>query len=462
MKQQELQELSATWSEACDRLTPLLGDGVVDGYLRNAELISFQAGQVCLSVPSSFFISGIKAHQSHILKILSASSLVVSSDEASLAQRQPTQLSDSSLSTDQQQVQSQPTAPETEQSTTPEFPAPILRDKYTFEQFVVGPCNKFAHAAALSTGLEAGQGFSPLFLHGSVGIGKTHIAQAIAHKLLEEDPSLRVACLSCEQFINHFIEAIRSRNLESFHRRYRHADVLIVDDIHLLSNKERTQDEFFNTFNVLHQLDKKIVLTSDSTPEAIKGLSNRLKSRFQSGLVAQIEPPCLETRYAILRHKALSQGLELSDDVLHLLCELAKNNIRELEGALNRVKMQALIENRPIDLDLTKRALQDKLQRVERPISMEDIVKVITSYYQVKLVDLQSKSRKSSIMLPRQLCMYFARNITQMGLVEIGHYFGGRDHSTVSNALKKIRKRSQIETEFTQTLSTLEQQIRQR
>ena len=315
----------------------------------------------------------------------------------------------------------------------------VLNDQYTFDSFVVGPCNRFAHAAAMGASETPGT-YNPLFLHGSVGLGKTHLLQSICFSILRSWPESRILYLTCETFVNHFIHALQEGDLLEFRHKYRNVDVLVVDDIHLLANKERTQEEFFHTFNTLYNAGKQIILSSDSPPIEIPTLQERLVSRFKWGMVTEVEKPCFETRMAIVMRKGNMRGHEVPNDVAKLIAERIQSNVRELEGAVTRLIGYASLTKQPITVDLARVALRDLfVQRRGQP-TMEDIVRVVTDHFQVKLVDLQSKSRTSSIVLPRQIAMYLARRITPLSLGEIGGHFGGRDHSTVLYGVEKIEK----------------------
>ena len=316
----------------------------------------------------------------------------------------------------------------------------VLNPGYRFDNFVVGPCNRFGHAACTGVAESPGRVYNPLFLHGSVGLGKTHLLQSLCHAILERDRSARILYLSCETFVNHFISALENGDLTRFRGKYRNVDLLVVDDIHILANKERTQEEFFHTFNTLYNAGKQIVLSSDSPPKDIPTLQGRLVSRFKWGLVTEIEPPCYETRMAILKRKSKERGLELPDDVARLLAERIDSNIRELEGAVTKLLGYASLSNSPIDVALVRRCLRELFINQRREPTMEDIIRVVTQHFGVKLSELQSKKRSNAIAYPRQIAMILARRLTRMSLEDVGSYFGGRDHSTVLHAVRKIER----------------------
>ena len=313
-----------------------------------------------------------------------------------------------------------------------------LNEKYTFDNFVVGPCNRFAHAAAVGAAEAPGKAYNPFFLHGSVGLGKTHLLQSMCHSLLQRQSDVRILYLSCETFVNHFINALENGDLQKFRNKYRNVDVLVVDDIHILANKERTQEEFFHTFNTLYNAGRQIVLSSDSPPKDIPTLQDRLVSRFKWGLVTEIEPPCYETRMAILIRKSRERGREFPEDVARLLAEHIDTNIRELEGAVTRLIGFAGLSGQRITCELAREVLRDIFTVRRGTPSIEEITRLVTEHFGVKLSELQSKKRTNAVAYPRQIAMFLARKITRHSLEEIGGYFGGRDHSTVLYAVEKI------------------------
>lgn len=334
-----------------------------------------------------------------------------------------------------------------------------LNPAYTFSNFVVGPCNRFAYAGAMGVAENPARAYNPLFLHGSVGLGKTHLLQAICHDLLRRKPSTRILYLSCETFTNHFIAALEKGALENFRRRYRNVDVLVVDDIHFLANKERTQEEFFHTFNALFQASRQIVLSSDSPAKEIPTLQERLVSRFKWGLEAEIEKPCFETRLAILRRKARTMNVTLADEVAMVLAERITNNIRELEGAINRIVGYSSLQNEKITPELVKRVMPELEADKTTIVRMEDISSIVARIYHVRLQDLQSRRRHQSVALPRQLAMFLARRHTKHSLEEIGGYFGGRDHTTVLYAVEKIDSLLTTDTALRDTVSKIAEEL---
>jgi chromosomal replication initiator protein len=316
-------------------------------------------------------------------------------------------------------------------------PLPLNPD-YAFENFVTGPCNRLPHAASVAVSEQPGKAYNPLFIHGGVGLGKTHLLQAVCQTVLERQPDARILYLSCDSFINQFMSAVETGDMNQFRFRFRNVDVLVIDDIHFLRGRERTQEEFFHTFNTLYQSHKQIILSADAAPSEIPELEERLVSRFNWGLVARIEKPCYETRVAILQKKARMRGLSLADDVVCYVAAKVENNTRELEGAITKIQGMGLINGGKIDLELAKAALGESATPEQKRITIQQIFDAVTKYYNVRLSDLQSKKRHKSIAFPRQVCMFLARKHTRYSLEEIGGYFGGRDHTTVLHAVRTV------------------------
>ena len=313
-----------------------------------------------------------------------------------------------------------------------------LNPQYRFDSFVVGPCNRFAHAACQGVAEKPSEAYNPLFVHGNVGLGKTHLLQSLCYHLLQRASSTRILYLSCETFVNHFIGALENGSIEPFRNKYRDVDVLVVDDIHLLANKERTQEEFFHTFNSLYTRGKQIVLSSDCPPLEIPTLHDRLVSRFKWGLVTELDPPCYEPRVAILKRKSRERGHEIPDDVARFLADRIDTNIRELEGAVTKLLGYCVLNQKKISLEVVRQCLRELFAVRKGQASIEDIMKAVSDRFGVKQAELQSRRRTQAIAYPRQIGMYLARRITRMSLEEIGGHFGGRDHSTVLYAVQKI------------------------
>ncbi|MCZ6689433.1 MAG: chromosomal replication initiator protein DnaA [Planctomycetota bacterium] len=334
----------------------------------------------------------------------------------------------------------------------------LLNPLYTFENFVVGPSNRLAHAAAVAVTESPGTGYNPLFLPGAAGLGKTHLLQAAAHAALVARPDANLVYLSCEAFVNQFISAVAKGDLESFRYRFRHVDFLFIDDIHFLARKDRTQEEFFHTFNTLYNAQRQIVLSSDSPPKEIPTLEERLVSRFKWGLVARVEPPSFETRMAIIHSKAKLRGRELPQSVTEYIASRIETNIRELEGAINKIQGYAALVQKPISLGMAKEALRDSFAPA-REATIADIHNEVTNYFDLKPADVLSRKRSKSIVFPRQIGMYLARELTGLSLNQIGEYFGGRDHSTVLYSTDKIRRLLDSDPLTQETLESLRKKI---
>jgi len=334
----------------------------------------------------------------------------------------------------------------------------VLNPDYNFENFIIGPENRLAHAAALAVAAGPGRTYNPLFIHGGVGLGKTHLLQAMCLRLMADRPGISIHYTSCDAFNNQYFEAVQAGQMSDFHHRFRGVDVLIVDDIHYLTKRDRTQEEFFHTFNDLFQNNKQLVLSSDAAPAEIHDLEARLVSRFQVGLVVQVNPPCYDTKVQIIKQKARIREIIVPDEVAMFIAGRSVSNIRELEGAIIKVQMLALADKAPITLELARAALgQSAVGNGSRPeVTITNIIDAVVDHFGVKLSDLQSKRRQKSIAHPRQVCMYLARRLTRYSLEEIGGYFGGRDHTTVMHAVKTIEERRDADPEQLRVLSALE------
>ncbi|MBO8159696.1 chromosomal replication initiator protein DnaA [Thermosyntropha sp.] len=337
-----------------------------------------------------------------------------------------------------------------------ENPKCNLNPKYTFDSFVVGNSNRFAHAACYAVGESPAKAYNPLFIYGGVGLGKTHLMQAIGHHILAKYPGTSVMYVSSEQFTNELIMSIKDDNTSGFRQKYRNIDVLLIDDIQFLAGKERTQEEFFHTFNSLYEANKQLVISSDRPPRSIPTLEDRLRSRFEWGLITDIQPPDLETRIAILRKKAQTENLDIPYDVLDYIANYIDSNIRELEGALIRLVAYATLNNKPVNMDTAVEALKDILP-APRPkkITIENIQKAVAEYYGIQVSELLSKKRNKQLVYPRQIAMYLCRKLTDASYPQIGEQFGGRDHTTVLHANEKVEKDIINSPELKKTINEL-------
>jgi chromosomal replication initiator protein len=336
-----------------------------------------------------------------------------------------------------------------------------LNPRYRFESFIVGPSNQLAHAASIAASSSPGKRYNPLFIYSKVGLGKTHLVNAVGHRVREDRPSARVLFLSAERFTNEFISALQHRKIDEFRARYRNGcDVLVIDDIQFLAGREQTQEEFFHTFNALYHADKQIVVTSDVYPQQIKEMQDRLISRFQWGLVADIQAPELDTRIAILRKKAEAEQISLRDDVALFVAQRVQSNVRELEGTLLRLSMRADVEGRAIDLELAKAMLGAPTHEVtDRITSVEDIQRATCEFYGLAMKELLSDRRHRGVSLPRMVAMYIARERLKLSYPDIGRRFGGKDHTTVISAYRKIEGLMQTDEQIQRAVERIEKKL---
>jgi chromosomal replication initiator protein len=339
-------------------------------------------------------------------------------------------------------------------------PAPAIKATNTFDNFIVGPENEMAHGASLAVAKEPGHYYNPLFIHGPTGLGKTHLMHAIAHSVYAANPQARIAYISSETFTNDFIQALQTGSVASFRRRYRELDLLLIDDIHFLAGKESTQDEFFHTFNELHNNHKQVVLTSDRPASEIAKLQERLVSRFQWGMVCSIQAPGLETRIAILRKKAAARGLDLQPEIAEFIASRIARNVRNLEGAVTRIVGLVGMTRKPLELTQVEKLLHDILvEEASHTLTAEVIQRKVAEHYRIQMSDMTSKRRMQNIAFPRQVAMYLATQLTGMSLVSIGQAFGGRDHGTVIHARKTVVNQMEVDANVRRTVEYLRAQL---
>ena len=333
-----------------------------------------------------------------------------------------------------------------------------LNPKYTFKNFVVGAGNQFAHAACMAVAEQPGHTYNPLFIYGGVGLGKTHLLNAIGNHVAEKS-DLRIAYLTTEQFTNEVINSIRYDKMMDLRKRYRHIDMLMIDDIQFLVGKERTQEEFFHTFNALYEGHKQIVLSSDRFPKDMPDIEERLRSRFEWGLIADLQPPDVETRIAILRKKSEDEGVTLPEDVVQFLSTTMKSNVRELEGSLVRLGAYASLTGQVITLDLAKNVLRDLIGDKKKIVAMDDIQEAVCTQFHVKMTELKSRRRSKTLVHPRQIAMYLCRELTDASYPEIGRQFGGKDHTTIIHACRQVAKAKETDTMLQTTIEALKEKI---
>ena len=419
------------WHQALAQLQSQLPSQAYETWFQPTRAVSSTEQSLIVEVPSPFFRDWLTSHYSELI-VKTLQDLARSRVQVEFAV--PSQKEPGAAAT--------PVA--TAVATARPSPAPAtvqdsaLNFRYTFDQFVIGPSNRFAHAAALAISDSPAKAYNPLFIHGGVGLGKTHLMQAIGHRIREKLPNMKCLYLSSERFTNQLISAIQNRTMASFRERFRTVDLLLVDDIQFISGKEATQEAFFHTFNALYDAHRQIVLSSDRPPKELHGVEERLVSRFEWGLVTDVQPPDLETRVAILRRKAEAQGSAVPDPVTLFIAERVVSNIRELEGALNRVIAYSVLTGRPISLSMAQEVLRGVVAESARFITVEKIQRVVASYFSLSVADLKGKRRTRELSFPRQLAMALTRELTEASLPSIGEAFGGRDHATVLYACRRI------------------------
>jgi chromosomal replication initiator protein len=425
-----LEHLDELWNKVLTQVEQQISKPSFETWLKSTKLLSYQGSDVIIAAPNSFARDWLENHYVHliagILTQLTGKDLYIKF----VVQK------------DQDDKDDIP-APviQVKNNDQSESSNGMLNPKYTFDTFVIGSGNRFAHAASLAVAEAPAKAYNPFFIYGGVGLGKTHLMHAIGHYVLEHNPNAKVVYLSSEKFTNEFINSIRDNKAEDFRNKYRNVDVLLIDDIQFLAGKESTQEEFFHTFNTLHTESKQIVISSDRPPKEIPTLEDRLRSRFEWGLITDITPPDLETRIAILRKKAKADGLDIPNEVMHYIANQIDTNIRELEGALIRVVAYSSLVNQDITTDLAQAALKDIIPNTKpRVVTILDIQKAVGEHYNIRLEDFSSKRRTKSIAFPRQVAMYLSRELTDFSLPKIGEEFGGRDHTTVIHAHEKIEK----------------------
>ncbi|ANU21825.1 chromosomal replication initiator protein DnaA [Planococcus donghaensis] len=426
-----MEHLDELWSSVLAQVETKISKPSFETWLKSTKLLSYQDDTVTISAPNSFARDWLENHYVHLITgILSDTT----GDDMMIKFVVPK---------DQDMDDFQLPAPRVKpgQDQQHEFLPGMLNPKYTFDTFVIGSGNRFAHAASLAVAEAPAKAYNPLFIYGGVGLGKTHLMHAIGHYVLEHNPNAKVVYLSSEKFTNEFINSIRDNKTGEFRDKYRSVDILLIDDIQFLAGKEQTQEEFFHTFNTLHEESKQIIISSDRPPKEIPTLEDRLRSRFEWGLITDITPPDLETRIAILRKKAKADGLDIPNDVMTYIANSIDSNIRELEGALIRVVAYSSLINRDMSAELASEALKDIMPNSKpKIITILDIQNAVGEQFNVKLEDFKTKRRTKDIAYPRQVAMYLSREMTDFSLPKIGEEFGGRDHTTVIHAHDKISK----------------------
>ncbi len=448
--------MNTLWEESLALLRTKLNEHAIKTWINPMLFEGMMEDRLVFSVPNNFFITWIK---DNYLKLITETVaevtgriFVIDLKSREDSPRTPTSIIEeqtiqSSFSNDSSSIASY-------------VRKKNINPRYTFESFVVGSCNQFAHAAARSVSENLGGSYNPLFIYGSVGLGKTHLMSAVGYAVACRDRSKNVAFVTSEEFTNEMINAIRFDRMVDFRNKYRSLDLLMIDDIQFIAGKERTQEEFFHTFNSIYEASKQIIITSDRFPNEIPELEHRLRSRFSWGLIADMGSPDLETKVAILKRKAFEDNFDLPDDVAYFLAEQVESNIRELVGYLIRVIAMSTLQGIPISVNLSKIALREILNRNTKSITVDDIITCVSKAFNVKPSDLKSKKKHKLYSLPRQVGMFLSRNLTELSYPEIGSAFGGKDHSTVVYAAKKIEKRIELDNSFRNLIEALKKDIR--
>ncbi len=424
-----MEHIDELWDKVLSEAKQKISKPSFETWLKSTKLLAYKGDTVTIAAPNSFGREWLENHYVHLIAAILAE--ITGNDlHIRFVVQQDPNLEDFDIPS--------PNIPE-KHGEQPETSSGMLNTKNTFDTFVIGSGNRFAHAASLAVAEAPAKAYNPLFIYGGVGLGKTHLMHAIGHYVLEHNPHAKVVYLSSEKFTNEFINSIRDNKAEQFRNKYRSVDVLLIDDIQFLAGKESTQEEFFHTFNTLHEESKQIVISSDRPPKEIPTLEDRLRSRFEWGLITDIAPPDLETRIAILRKKAKADNLDIPNEVMLYIANQIDSNIRELEGALIRVVAYSSLVNEDITAELAAQALKNIIPNATpRTLTILDIQKAVGEHFHIKLEDFTAKKRTKSIAFPRQVAMYLSREMTDSSLPKIGDEFGGRDHTTVIHAHEKI------------------------
>ncbi|MEO2167672.1 MAG: chromosomal replication initiator protein DnaA [bacterium] len=444
-----------SWQRAQQLLRQQVGEEHYDAWIKPLRLARLEEGQAVIHVPSKFYRDWVRRHYLDLLRASlnqdggPAPEIILEIDRGKQHElfAEPPNLPTSAAKAMPRRRRARPGG---------------LVERYTFDSFVVGPSNQFAHAAAQAVASRPGELYNPLFIYGSVGIGKTHLVNAIGHRVLERNPQAKIVYISSEAFVNDLITSLRQDKMAEFKNRFRQVDLLIVAEAQFLAGRERTQEEFFHTFNTLHESHRQIVLTSDKFPKEIPDLEERLRNRFEWGLTADIQAPEIETRVAIVQAKAEQAGLDLSPEVGDVVAQLVGANVREIEGALTRLGAMASLNSREINVEFAREVLAPQTRASASPITMDHVKKVVAKHFGLSVTELCSKRRTQHIVHARQVAMHLTREIIGASYPSIGSEFGGRDHSTVIHACTKIIRNRDHSPSFTTTLRALEDAVRQK
>jgi chromosomal replication initiator protein len=449
-------EVRDLWSEAQKIVAKEISRQNFDTWIRPIRMGSVSGDGVVLSVPNKFFKEWLLEHY---FELLSRSLReVLEKEDVDLSFMIMKGIGDAA---DKEIPEPEPEKPHAA-SDAPRHRTKLhnINPKYNFGNFVVGPSNQFAHAAALAVAENPARAYNPLFVYGGVGLGKTHLLSAICSYIKERSPKTKITFLTSEEFTNELIASIHYNRMAEFRNKYRNTDVLIIDDIQFIAGKERTQEEFFHTFNTLHEYTKQIVISSDRFPKEMPDMEERLRSRFEWGLIADIQPPDLETKAAIVSKKAELEGIIIPKDVAMFLATNVKSNIRELEGSLIRLGAYASLTGREINLDLARNVLRDIITEKDRVMGADEIMKLVADHFQVKVSEIKSKKRTRNLVLPRQVAMYLCRTVAGSSLPETGRVFGGKDHTTVMHACRQIEERRGQDIKFDAEVESLAKAVK--
>jgi len=442
------------WNELLERIKQVVSTDSFELWFRPLKPLSLDEKRFTVQVPNKFFTNWFNEHYveqlNQFLKDITGKEILIGFSIDPDGQKYYNRKKEEII------------LPPPASADETQFAGLNLNPRYTFESFVVGPSNRFAQATAEAVSNDPGKVYNPLFIYGGVGLGKTHLLHAIGHAIKKKKSSKIILYITSERFTNDLIDSIRKDRMATFRNKYRNLDVLLIDDIQFLAGKEQTQEAFFHTFNTLYDNHKQIVISSDSTPKDIPTLEERLCSRFQWGVIADLQPPDLETRIAILRKKVELEKIYVPDDVILFLAGKIKSNIRELEGSLIRIVAFSSLTGSEITVDRTKEILKDVLKKDEavRPISVENIQKVVCTHFHIDTKEMKSKKRTEAIAWPRQIAMYLARNLTELSTTEIGNQFGGRDHTTVMYACEKIKNKLSADPYFSALVNKIINEIK--
>ncbi|WP_374722868.1 chromosomal replication initiator protein DnaA [Peribacillus tepidiphilus] len=448
-----MENIAALWSQALTEIQKKISKPSYETWLKSTKAHSLQGDTLTITAPNEFARDWLEERYAHLI---SGVLFDVTGEDLMVKFIIPPNQGEEEFD-----IPVPAQKPRKRDDDPIDIPQNMLNPKYTFDTFVIGSGNRFAHAASLAVAEAPAKAYNPLFIYGGVGLGKTHLMHAIGHYVLEHNPSAKVVYLSSEKFTNEFINSIRDNKAVDFRNKYRNVDVLLIDDIQFLAGKEQTQEEFFHTFNTLHEESKQIVISSDRPPKEIPTLEDRLRSRFEWGLITDITPPDLETRIAILRKKAKAEGLDIPNEVMLYIANQIDSNIRELEGALIRVVAYSSLINKDINADLAAEALKDIIPSSKpKMITIQDIQKAVGEHFNVKLDDFKAKKRTKSVAFPRQIAMYLSRELTDFSLPKIGDEFGGRDHTTVIHAHEKISKLLQTDAQLQKQLKEITDRLK--